>query len=123
MHNSLKKIIPQKQAPRRDPWQINSLRQLFAVFGVGLWVFLGLQFAAAIMVAKFFVKHFHIPFNVSASIQFVLFLTINGIVYAFLKGRRHHEFMPAALVTSLVTILPGFLLWLANRVDLIASTR
>ncbi len=100
-----------------DPWLVNRLSRVFVVFGLGLWVFLGLQLISSVFLGMWIAPHLHLPLMGVAVVHLGFCLIADFSVYLIYKGRRSVEFLPGILVVGLLTIAPAVILLFATRIS------
>ncbi|MCX8496035.1 MAG: hypothetical protein ORN51_07625 [Akkermansiaceae bacterium] len=95
---------------------VNRLSRVFVVFGLNLWVFLGLQMISSVFLGKLIAPHLHLPLLGIAVGHLGFCLIADFSVYLIYKGRRSVEFVPGAFVAGLLTIAPAVILFIAARI-------
>lgn len=100
-------MIQHHQTQSRNPWVIYGVQDMVAIFGLGFWIFVGLQVASAGIAGRLAGDHFGFHMGLFAGGLICLMFLIDGIVFAFLKGRHYRAFIRPAMVVAMLTILPS----------------
>ncbi|MCU0750437.1 MAG: hypothetical protein MUF13_12915 [Akkermansiaceae bacterium] len=104
-------MIHQHQAQSKNPWIVYGVHDMVAIFGLGFWIFVGLQAASAAIAGRFACDHLDCHMGLFAGGLVCLMFLLDGIVFAFLKGRHYRAFIRPAMIVALFTIVPSGLLW------------
>lgn len=103
-------MIQHHQTQSKNPWIVYGFQDMVAIFGLGFWIFVGLQVVSACIVGHFAGEHLDSHVILFSGGLMCLKFLIDGVVFAFLKGRHYREFIRPAMLVALVTILPGGIL-------------
>jgi hypothetical protein len=83
---------------------------MVAIFGLGFWIFIGLQATSAGIVGRLAADHFDFHMGLFSGGLICLMFLIDGILFAFLRGRHYRAFIRPAMVVAMFTILPSAIL-------------
>lgn len=89
-----------------NPWAIRRVRDLFAIFTMTVWLFLGLQAAAAYLAGIVAIDKNCPQRWIVAACFMGMFLVVDFAVFAVLRGRIYRAFIKPYLWVGLLTTAP-----------------
>lgn len=97
----------------RNPWVIRSFRDVEAIFGLGFWGWIALQFGSAISLVWVLVDQFYLEPALVVPVAIGLYLAADLVLWARIRMRvYHHAVRPALLVLLGGALIPAAL-WLS----------
>lgn len=97
----------------RNPWVIRSFRDVEAIFGLGFWGWIALQFGSAISLVWALVDQFYLEPALVVPVVSGLYLVADLVLWARIRMRvYHHAVKPALLVLLGGALIPATL-WLS----------